>query len=251
LGRETFLTKVHWAEDGFPVFGDAGHTDIDVEAALPGGGEQSGTTLATLRDDFSSQELDLDWNHLRNPKPECHSLRERRGCLRLRGSADGLDDVAAPAWIGRRQCHFAVRAATCLEFLPSTEREEAGLVVWMNERHHYEVFVTQRNGKPVVVLRRRIGRLQVEQACHALSEGQAARLVLCVDANKDRYEFSYGSSKDDLQTLGEGETRYLSTEVAGGFTGVYFAMYASGNGAPCRTPADFDWFDYEVRDGDG
>jgi xylan 1,4-beta-xylosidase len=51
-----------------------------------------------------------------------------------------------------------------------------------------------------------------------------------------------------LQPLGEGETRYLSTEVAGGFTGVYIAMYSSGNGAPCRHPADFDWFDYRERD---
>jgi alpha-N-arabinofuranosidase len=52
-----------------------------------------------------------------------------------------------------------------------------------------------------------------------------------------------------LRPLGEGETRYLSTEVAGGFTGVYFAMYATGNGAPCRNAADFDWFDYSVRNG--
>jgi xylan 1,4-beta-xylosidase len=48
--------------------------------------------------------------------------------------------------------------------------------------------------------------------------------------------------------LGEGETRYLSTEVAGGFTGVYLAMYASGNGKPCLGPADFDWFEYAASE---
>lgn len=248
LGRETFLTPVQWAEDGFPVFGDAGHTGLDVEASFPDGGSPAGATPVTVHDDFMSEKLDLDWNHLRNPTPELWSLREREGYLRLRGSADGLDDVAAPAWIGRRQCHFAVQVATCVEFAPSTECEEAGLVVRMNERHHYEVFVTLRKGKPSVVLRRRIGSLQVEEACHSLSESQAVRLVLCVDANRDRYVFSYGASKDELQPLGEGETRYLSTEVAGGFTGVYFAMYSSGNGSPCQEPADFDWFDYDVRD---
>jgi xylan 1,4-beta-xylosidase len=68
--------------------------------------------------------------------------------------------------------------------------------------------------------------------------------VLSVDAQRDTYVFSYGSSRADTKRLGEGETRYLSTEVAGGFTGVYLAMYASGNGAPCQRPADFDWFDY-------
>ena len=27
----------------------------------------------------------------------------------------------------------------------------------------------------------------------------------------------------------------------------YFAMYASGNGSPCKRPADFDWFEYRER----
>jgi alpha-N-arabinofuranosidase len=44
--------------------------------------------------------------------------------------------------------------------------------------------------------------------------------------------------------LAVGATRYLSTEVAGGFTGVYFGMYATSNGFARTGPADFDWFDY-------
>ena len=54
---------------------------------------------------------------------------------------------------------------------------------------------------------------------------------------------AYGS--DALTPLASGQVRYLTQHVAGGFTGVYFGMYATGNGEPCRAPADFDWFDYE------
>jgi len=72
--------------------------------------------------------------------------------------------------------------------------------------------------------------------------------VLAIEADRDSYVFSCGPTENDLGPLGAGETRYLSTEVAGGFTGVYFAMYATGNGAPCQQPADFDWFDYHERD---
>jgi alpha-N-arabinofuranosidase len=75
-----------------------------------------------------------------------------------------------------------------------------------------------------------------------------SRLILAVDADRDNYTFSFGRSEKELATLGQGETRYLSTEVAGGFTGAYFAMYATGNGAPCQGPADFDWFDYRAAD---
>ncbi|MCV4231358.1 hypothetical protein OHJ21_09280 [Virgibacillus sp. LDC1] len=46
--------------------------------------------------------------------------------------------------------------------------------------------------------------------------------------------------------MGSGETHLLSTEVAGGFTGVMLAMYAFGDNE--TTPALFDWFDYEVID---
>jgi alpha-N-arabinofuranosidase len=201
------------------------------------------------RDDFDSPRLALFWNYLRNPTMANYSLAERPGYLRLRGSQHGLDDIASPTWIGRRQCQFAVQVATCLEYQPESANEEAGLVVRMNERHHYEIFVTRRNDRPSVVLRRRIGNLVAEVACQSLSPSEASRLVLAIDANSDRDLFSYGDAEDALRPLGEGETRYLSTEVAGGFTGVYFGIYASGNGAPSRQPADFDWFDCRECDG--
>jgi alpha-N-arabinofuranosidase len=246
LGRETFLCPVTWADDDFPVIGDHGRVAFEMEApslAKP-------TPAAPPRDDFTSPALALPWNFLRNPEPRLYSLEERPGYLRLHGTAHGLDDVASPAWIGRRQCHFAVHAATCLEFQPEAPNEEAGLAVRMNEQHHYEIFSTRRDGRPSVVVRRRIGSLRAEIACQALSPGHGQRLVLAVDADRSSYSFSYGPSETELRPLAEGETRYLSTEVAGGFTGVYLAMYASGNGQPCRGPADFDWFDYsELQDG--
>jgi alpha-N-arabinofuranosidase len=242
LGRETFMCQVAWnAEDDFPTFGDGGRVAPEMETSLPVGSAPAPAS----RDDFNAAELALFWNYLRTPNPELYSLSARPGFLRLRGSADGLDDVVSPAWVGRRQSHFALRAATCVEFTPRTEREEAGLVVRMNETHHYEIFLTLRGGHPSVVLRRRIGSLQAEVACQELPSAETRPWVLSVSADRDKYAFSFGPTMEDLRPLGEGETRYLSTEVAGGFTGVYIALYASGNGAPCREPADFDWFDYQ------
>jgi len=244
LGRETFLSSLKWAEDGFPVIGENGRVFLEMRTPL----ELETASDEAVRDDFASPKLAHCWNYLRSPEPALYSLDERPGHLRLRGTAHGLDDVASPAWVGRRQRHFRVRVAACLEFEPATEREEAGLVVRMNERHHYEIFVTRRGGRRNVVLRRRIGSLQAELESRSLSSHEASRLILAIEADPDTYAFSYGRSEDDLRRLGEGETRYLSTEVAGGFTGVYFAMYATGNGAPCKRPADFDWFDYCERE---
>jgi xylan 1,4-beta-xylosidase len=239
LGRETFLSPVAWSDDGFPVFAADGRLALEQEIAA----ELAPPPAARVRDDFDAPQLALHWNFLRNPRAELTSLSARPGFLRLYGSPDGLDDVASPAWVGRRQCHFRVDVATRVEFSPASEREEAGLVVRMNEQHHYELFVTLRGGVPSAVLRRRIGSLRAEVASQPLPPSERG-WVLAVAAERSKYVFSVGASGAELRVVGEGETRYLSTEVAGGFTGVYFALYATGNGAACTGPADFDWFDY-------
>jgi alpha-N-arabinofuranosidase len=240
LGRETFLIPLSWAEDGFPVFGEQGKISSEMESPLSPAEAPAEASL----DEFDSKALGMDWNHLRNPAPGSFSLQERPGWLRLRGQAGGLEGAGSPAWIGRRQRHFELRASALMEFKPEGEGEEAGLLVWMNERHHYEIFVALRGGRPSVVLRRRIGSLTAETACAALPADAASRLWLAVEAGKESYRFLYGPSEAVLQPLGEGETRYLSTEVAGGFTGVYLALYAAGGASPCLNPADFDCFSY-------
>jgi len=238
LGRETFLCPVSWHADGFPILGEHGR--------LP---ERGTTPLdawpladAPPRDDFDTPRLAVVFEQLRNPVPGRVTLLERPGFLRLWGGPENLDDTAAPAWVGQRQRQFSADATVCLEFDPAVESDEAGLTVRMNERHHYEVFVTRRDGATSVVVRRRIGSLRAEVARRSVPPG-TPRLILRISAVRDTYTMLWGSSEDRLEALAEGETRYLSTEVAGGFTGVYFAVYATGNGTACQHPADFDWFE--------
>ncbi len=240
LGRETFLSPVIWAEDGFPVIGDNGKVSDEMESPLTPAPmpEESG------RNDFDSEKSAFYWNYLRNPDLKLYSLTERPGFLRLKGSKDGLNDIASPAWLGRRQCHHNLKVMACIEFKPENADEEAGICVRKNEQHHYEIFLSLRQGKTCVVLRERIANMKEEVACAPVPDGMRKRCVLGIEADINNYTFSYGMSESDLKPLGKGITRYLSSEIAGGFTGVYFAMYATGNGKPCRTPADFDWFEY-------
>ncbi|MCE5299992.1 MAG: glycoside hydrolase family 43 protein [Spirochaetia bacterium] len=240
LGRETFLSPVEWNPDGFPVIGDNGTVSEYMESRL----EPVPVAETPGRDDFNGEKLPLYWNYLRNPDNSLYSLGERPGFLRIKGSKDSLYDIAPTAWLGRRQCHHKARVMTRIEFTPAAENEEAGLCVRKNEGHHYEIFVTMRNDKPSVVVRQSMAGLRVETSCEPLPDALQDGCVLAVDADVDNYRFSYGKSEDALKPLGQGITRYLSSEVAGGFTGVYFAMYATGNGKPCRNPADFDWFTY-------
>ena len=201
------------------------------------------------RDDFDGRELALCWNCIRNPQPSHWSLGERPGWLCLHGPAADINNMQpVPCFVGRRQRHHCCRVAALLEFEPERDGDEAGLTAFQNMWHHYEIAVTRREGTRCVLVRRRIGSLQAEAARRPLPPGP---VVLTVTADRERYRFSYAPAGGQEQPLAEGEARYLSTEVGGRFTGVYFAMYATGGGEQSRTPAFFDWFEYAPTEDKG
>ena len=114
----------------------------------------------------------------------------------------------------------------------------------MNSGHHYEIGIHREKTGRVVFVRRRVGRLSVVVASTKIGKGPV-RLV--IDAEPGWYDFKFSSGKG-VKKLARAATRYLSTQVAGGFKGVYLGMYATGNGRPSKTPAYFDWFEYSPKE---
>ena len=73
-------------------------------------------------------------------------------------------------------------------------------------------------------LKLNIGGVRHTQAVLPLSKGRA-RLVIRADSTT--YKF-YVNQSGVEHPLGEGRAKYLSSEVAGGFTGVMLGLYAVG-----------------------
>ena len=239
LGREAFLAPVQWDDQGWPVIGNAGAIELEMNADLP---PQHPWPAQPVRDDFDDKALGLAWNHLRNPEPASVSLTQCPGKLLLLGNAATLNDIAAPAFVGRRQEHWDVNVATRMEFDPKVEGDEAGLAMYYQEEHHYEIAVIRRDGQKKLIVRRRVGDLTAIVAEELAPEGA---IELAVRAEKLVYHIGY-KVNGELRELATGRTQHLSCEAAAvGFTGVYFAMYATGNGKPASVPALFDWFDYD------
>lgn len=238
LGRETFLAPVTWTEDGWPLVNGTGTISLEMPAgALPA----HPVAAAPVREEFDAPRPGLAWLFVRNPSPADWLLVERPGWLRLKGSAVTLDDVASPAFIGRRQQHFDFEATTLLEYRPAREGEEAGVALRMNEGHHYEIGVDRSRADRRVFVRCRIGRIDTVVASAKIADGPVR---LRVHGDPNTYTLSYAVGTDDFTELSKLDTRYLSSEVAGGFTGVVIGLYATGRGRPASAPADFDWFDY-------
>jgi len=242
LGRETYLAPVGWTADGWPVVHDGQAIRLQMDApTLPA----HRWPVEPGRDDFDTPGLAPCWNFRKNPDPAAWSLTERAGCLALHGTSQTLDDDDPPIFVGRRQEHFGCTASALMEFEPTEEGEEAGLTALMNEKHHYEVAVRRDGGQRVILARKRIGDLSMVVARELLEPGP---VVLRISAEATRYRLGYSRAGEPFRDLAEGLTKYLSSEVAGGFTGVYLGLYASGSGKPSRATAYADWFDYQVAE---
>jgi xylan 1,4-beta-xylosidase len=246
IGREMFLAPVVFDSNGWPVVNKTGTIDLVMTAPkLP----QHPWPKEPAKDNFDSKTLSLKWNYLRNPNESDYSLTERPGFLRLHGSAITMSDQDSPTFVGQRQTDFNCVASTRLEFDPNSENEEAGLVARQDDRHHYEIAVTFKDGKRQVLLRKTVGGKLIEPVKYA--DVGPGPVILSIKAMPLSYEFSCQSADGSRQVLGTALTKDLSIEVIGFehgmcFTGVYFGMYATGNGQKCTTPADFDWFEYKT-----
>ena len=238
LGRETFMVPVTW-KDGWPIVNEGKMLQLEMNVpTLP----QHVWPTEPVRDDFDGASLGAQWVFLRNPNAADWTLTQRPGHLRLCGSGVTVNDLDSPAWVGRRQQHFDFQATALLDFSPTRDGDEAGLVALMNDRHHYEIAITQEDGRRQIIVRRKIGSLVAITARQPIDDGP---VKLRISGDKRLYTFWCAQDDAPFTAIATGECRYLATEVAGGFTGVMLGMYATGNGQPASAPADFDWFDYE------
>lgn len=229
LGRETFLAPVTWSKEGWPIVGKNGTIDLDMShvQTLPQ------YPMEYIPDwDFNQTQPGVEWNWISNPAMENYSLTERKGYLRIKASETTLDDNGSPSFIGRRQEHIDFKATTRLH---ADRNTRAGLTVYMTNFAHYDFYVEQQQLK----LRYRLGELCHEQVVADVPDGF---IELQVQGDAEIYKFKYTTDGTLFLTAGSMNTRYLSTETNGGFTGIYLGLFAEGNGK-----ADFDWFKYKGK----
>jgi alpha-N-arabinofuranosidase len=197
-----------------------------------------------VRTDFDEEKLGFEWQYLRNPIKENYSLTERKGHLRISASSYTLNETEAISLVCRRQTEHDFSATTFLEFNSSNDKEEAGLTLIQNNTHHYDLLLTKSGKRTVVQLRVHIGSLSYIAAEQTVSTG---KVLFKIEGNSWQYTFYFADPQNQQYSeLGKLDTRYLSTEVAGGFTGVMIGLYASSNGMPSKAKAYYDWFDYSA-----
>jgi xylan 1,4-beta-xylosidase len=265
-GRETFLAPVTW-KNGWPTIVPHGH-EVSYHYPFPlhpfeAKGELRYSGDIEYIDSFDSDKLDLNWEFLRAPHERWYSLSKKRGYLAIRLRPETVSGKMNPSFLGRRQQNKCCSASTALEFSPNSENEKAGLIVFQNETHFYYLCVSMHDGQKVVQLFKSIDTSNAVNnmeliASQAIGSNNVKKEVyLRIEASGPYYFFSYSVEPDKWVLIRTGSSRnddrvdasYLSTNVAGGFVGCMFGLYATSLGAETNNTAYYNWFKYKGEDG--
>jgi len=237
LGRETCLAPVTWPKNGWPVVNGNGTATVNMTClVLP----QSPFPAKPARNDFDSDKTGPEWNYVRYPDYANYSLSARNGYLRLKGSELTIEDRKSPTFTGRRLQNLRFTATTMLEFNPARPNEEAGMIL-LNNGAHFDLLVRQSGGKRVAVARLRFGNVVHDSNPVVLKPGP---VYLKITGAGTSFSFHCSQDNKSFTELISVGSKFLSSETAGGFTGVYVGLYATGNGKASTSFADYDWFEY-------
>ena len=212
LGREVFLIPAYLDEEGLLHAGKDGTADFEYE--IPGDGVQQ----IKKRFTFADTDPGLDWCFIRHPVRENYSFSPDKWILR--GTDITIDMPKNPTFAGLRQREPEGSVSVRVR-IEGTGR--AGITLLMNEDEHYDLFIkTEEDTGPRAVLRLNIGEAKYD-ACSVYLEDFSA--VFKISFDSERYYFSVVSGGTETK-LGSARTKYLSTEVSGGFTGVMTGLFA-------------------------
>ena len=143
-----------------------------------------------------------------------------------------------------QQPTFAGRLQECASFTLETEvvtkgNVEAGLSVYRVSDGHFDFFVSKKQ----VALRCKLKSIDyVVKSVPRLRKGS---VKLRIRSNGEMYFFDYSLDGKKFHELASMNCSLMSTEVAGGFTGVTLGMFAEGK--PRSGHADFTYFHYEEK----
>ncbi|GAB3653802.1 glycoside hydrolase family 43 protein [Hymenobacter agri] len=250
-GRETFIVPVTW-KDEWPVM-NPGPNGVQYryranfpEVKLKGARPQSGNFAYTLT---FEQRLDPALLFLRSVDSASFALSKTNG-LTLRLKPETCAGTGNPSFVGTRQQHQFFTTETELNFTPKGDAEQAGLVVFQDEKHFYFLSKSTAGGKPILALLQSSVYPDVSNlVAQAPLKSAASKLWLRVEAAGDTYSFSFSENGKSWTTLKDKvDAHFLSTQTAGGFVGCLVAMYATSSGQPTTNSAAFKWLKYAGND---
>ena len=237
LGRETFLAPVEWKEGEWPVVNQGLPIDTLVKAnTLP---------AVILEKHKNAEPVDApttgeyEWVHLQNPITSNYCRRvdtmaaNEKYLVRLYPHGT-LTENNQPTFMGRRQESANMTLKTEVSVKGNVE---AGISVYQINDGHLDFFVSQSH----IALRCKLK--SIDYIVKSVPNVRKKPVKLRVRSDGTMYYFDYSTDGKTFKELASMNCSLMSTEVAGGFTGVTLGMYVDGKEKSGY--ADFSYFRYE------
>ncbi|MBD5460119.1 MAG: glycoside hydrolase family 43 protein, partial [Lachnospiraceae bacterium] len=244
LGRESAIQEVYWNEDGWLRLKHGGHNPALTvsEPDLP----EYPFEPEPVRDDFNSEELNIQFQTLRIPLgEEWVSIKERKGYLRLYG-AEAFTSCFRQTLVARRQQAFCYRAQTCVEFEPERYQQMAGLVTIYDNENYYYLRITDTDGRKTLGVLYNING-EISFPGQEVDITGVKRVHLRIEVKEEQMRFYYACEEEKgFLPIGEQyDITTLSDECCreGCFTGTFVGICCQDTSG-CRKYADFDYFEY-------
>ena len=253
LGRETSIQKVEWDETGWPhiVGGHGGTTEVDapkdaIFTEAPANHNQF--------NEFDEKELDINFNTLRVPfDAKMGNINyEVPGHLRLYGQGS-LENFFDLSLVARRWQAFNFNAETKVKFNPTSYQAMAGLTNYYNDKHYSWIFITwnEINGAVIEIAQNDRGNYTSFLKDDAIKIPEGTDYVwFRTKVRKQTYTYEYsfdGQTYFEIPIVLDAailSDDYVNQTMGGFFTGAFVGL-AAVDYAGYRTPADFDYFNYE------
>ena len=237
-GREVYLVPVTFNQEGWFTAGVDGTTRSIIETdRLPEG------TVQTICPEynFNNTKIGREWCFIRYPHKDCYSFDE--ATLKLTGTEVTLEsEKGSPTAVFLRQKEM-IGDISCEV---TVQEQEAGITLYMDQNQHYDLAVRKTTSGYEIIKRICIGDVKCIQKSVSIAT-EAVKITVSLRIHIEETEYSFEAAcGEDVYPLDHAMTKYLSTEVAGGFTGVMIGLYAQGDGVTCRMPAEFSDFRYVI-----
>ncbi len=211
-GREVYLSPVKFDENGWFTAGENKAVYEQVETELITAPQKPLEPYT-----FENTAVGKEWLFLNNPVASNYSLSNE--AFKLTASTETLSSKGcSPTLVAMRQKEMSFELSCDI----SVSDCEGGITLYMTEVQHYEIALRKNQGKYELFRRLCIGDICHEDNVISLNSD---RVTLKISASNYCYSFS-AECEGKSFTLGSAQTKYLSTELAGNFTGVIIGLYA-------------------------
>ncbi len=221
LGRETFLEPVFWTDDGWIKVGDDGTCRAQWKL-------ENGKCTTLSEPAYPEYHWTLNKNravYLRLPIYENYKIDSDTKTVEIKGHGDFLGTCGQASFVGMRQEEHVGKMEATVFVDSMEENQEAGITAYLTEKDFYASYIRKSNGKIFAGTKLVIGGHCVPGK-EFLVDGKTVELKI----QSDRDNYFLTASAEGKVSESTGQTKFLSSEVACGFTGTILALYA--NAAP-------------------